>query len=190
MDDRPQYRHFFRCRGCGDRFSVLRLTADPAKVKTPKCPKKRCTARVRVSHQEDIGFDAAEGKAPAQVGAIAVKAFDQTMEMTMADHGMTDIKDNARPGESSVPALRPDLQRQADSFWGSGQKRQAGTRRGRVDLSGMYGERATNAPKVNGQPAAMKFDAGQGSAIEPILRSRPTGSSPVPAFIDVATPKS
>ena len=183
MPAREGFIHYFRCRGCGNRFGVTRLTADPAKVKTPRCPRKLCHGRVRQSHQEDIGFDPAEGKAPAQGGSLPVRAFDTAMEMTMQDHGMTDIRDDARPGESSVPKLRPDLQQKVDNYWG-GPKKQ--TRRGRVDLSGMYGSRT---PQVNGQAPAMKIDAGGGSHIAPILQSRPTGSSPIPAYVDIAAPK-
>jgi hypothetical protein len=187
-EDRPLFAHFFRCRTCGNRFSVKRLTADPSKVKTPKCPRRGCAGRVKESHMADVGMDVGAGKAPAQVGAIAVRAYDMALEVGAESAGLTDIKDHARPGESLVPALRPDLQKQADSFWGSGQKRQTqkGTIKGRVDLSGLYGSRATEAQ--GSQPPGMKFEAGQGHAIAPILQAQPTGTSPVPKYRDVAPP--
>lgn len=181
IDDRPKYQHFFRCRGCGDRFSVMRLTADPAKVKVPRCPKKRCTGRVRESHVPDIGMDVAAGVAPAQVGAIQVRALDTAMNITMADHGMTDLSDDFRPGAVTAPRLRPDLQAKADAFFSPAKKQ--GPRQGRVDLSGMFGDRAT-AAQPNGVPST-KFTAGGGSAIAPILRSQAPGSSPIPPYVAI-----
>lgn len=132
----------------------------------------------------DVGFDPAEGKAPALGGSSFARAMDLTNEIVAADHGMTNLNDSMRPGEVTAPKLRPDLQAKADAFF-SPPKREP--RRGRVDMSGLYGERATAAQ--NGQPAGMKFVQEGGHAIQPILTSKPQGSSPVPNFIDVATPK-
>jgi hypothetical protein len=154
---------------------VKRLTADPAKVKTPKCPRKSCGGKSRESHVPDIGFDAAEGKAPAVGGSLSGRAFDYAMQTTMADHGMTDIKDTMRAGENSVPPLPPRLQQQADSFWNP--KQAPAQRRGRVDLSGLYGAAASQGAPP---PGVQKFSAGEGHAIAPILNSQPTGSSPIP----------
>jgi hypothetical protein len=182
-DDRPRYAHFFRCRTCGGRFSVVRLTADPARVKTPKCPKRGCLGKIKESHAADIGFDPAEGKAPAQVGSAFARAMDLTNEIVAADHGMTDLNDTMRPGEVTAPKLRPDLQAKADAFFNPPKRE----RRGRVDLSGLYGERATGGQ--NGQPAGQRFVQEGGHAIQPILTSKPTGSSPIPAYTDVAPPR-
>jgi hypothetical protein len=186
IDERTRWRHAFRCRTCGGRFSVLRLTPDPAKVRTPACPRKRCGGKVKASFQEDVGFDPAAGIAPPIVGANnQVRAYDTALQMVAEDHGMTDIRDNVRAGETSVPALPPHLQKMADGFWGGAMK-QPPQRRGKVDLSGIFGERAIAAQ--NGMPAATPFTAGQGAAIEPILRhpgKRP-GDSPIPAHQIIA----
>lgn len=180
-DDRPRFRHFFRCRACANRFYVDRLTADSAKVKTPRCPRKACGGKARESHVPDIGLDVAAGRAPPKVGHVQVRAFDQALQITAEDHQMGDLRDHARPGENSVPPLRPDLQRQADAFWGAGQKRQDGAKRGKVDMSPIFGERAQQ-----GQPAGARFTAGQGTAIAPILQSKDPGTSPVPAHRIIA----
>jgi len=179
MDDRPRYQHFFRCRTCGGRFSVLRLTDDPAKVKTPPCPKKKCGGKVRQSNMPDIGMDVAAGKAPAQVGAIPVRAHDMAMEIAMQDAGATDINDRAREGESAAPKLPHHLQQKADNFWGAGKKAQPTPGRMmnmKADLSSIFGERA----QVD--PSAVRFTADKGAAIQPILQApgkRP-GDSAVP----------
>jgi hypothetical protein len=175
-DDRPIHLHGFRCRACGNRFTVKRLTADSSKVKIPKCPRKSCGGKSKASYVPDIGFDAAEGKAPAVGGSLSGRAFDYAMQTTMADHGMTDIKDTVRPGETSVPPLPPRLQQQADSFWNP--KQAPAQRRGRVDLSGLYGPAANQGAPP---PGVQTLASGAGHPIAPILNSRPTGSSPIPA---------
>lgn len=177
-DDRQRYKHFFRCRVCAERFSVIRLTAS-AEGLNPRCPRKSCGGKSRESHVPDIGMDVAAGKAPGVVGAnVQVRAYDTAMEMTMTDQGMTNIQDHSRPGavyragENTAPSLPMHLQQKVDSFWG-GQQKKAKT--ARVDMSPIFGERATS-----GGPAPAQFKADGGSLIEPILKHRPTGSSPVP----------
>jgi len=178
--DRIRYQHFFRCKVCGTRFHVTRLTADPGRVKTPSCPRKRCGGRTKPSFAPDVGLDVGAGRAPAQTGANPeVRAYDAALKITAEDHGMTDLRDRARPGENSVPPLRPDLQRQADSFWSGPQKPAA--RRGKVDMSPIYGARAQS-----GLPSATRFSADKGTAIAPILQAQPTGSSPIPKHTTIA----
>jgi hypothetical protein len=179
-DERTRYAHWFRCRACGSRFSVLRLTPDPERVKTPACPRKRCGGRVKQSHVPDIGMDVAAGIAPAVVGAnVQVRAYDTALEIVAQDHAMTDIKDRVRPGETSVPSLAPHLQKMADNFWG-GQRKQPAVRRGKVDLSPVFGQRAIDAQ--GGVPAGAQFSLDRGSAIAPILQQpgKAPGDSPIP----------
>lgn len=183
IDDRQWYQHNLRCRMCAHRFHVKRLTADANKVR-PNCPK--CGGRTKQSFQADVGFDPAEGKAPAQIGSIPVRAYDAAMEITMQDHGITDIQDHSRPGavyragETSAPKLRPDLQAQADNFWGGPAKPK---RMGKIDMSPLYGARAQNNGVTPGQ-----FNASSGSLIEPILKHKPTGTSAVPDYTPINPP--
>ncbi len=183
MSEREQFLHSFRCKACGNRFGVKRFTADQSKVKIPKCPRRSCGGRAKASYVPDIGFDAAEGKAPSIGGSLVARGFDTAMQMTMEDHGLTNINDTMRPGEVSAPKLAPALQAKADNFWG-GQKKQPekGMLRGKVDMSGLYGAAATGAPAT---PGVARFTAEQGHAIQPILKSKPTGSSPIPKYVDV-----
>ena len=175
-DDRPRYAHWFRCRTCAHRFSVVRLTADSTKVKTPKCPHKGCNGRVRESHMEDRGMDVAAGRAPATT-SVQAQAYDLAHEWQMEEQQRTNIKDNVRPGESSAPPLPAHLQTMADGFWGG--KRKQNTRTARADLSPIYGARATAAQ--GGQPAiGTPFTADRGLGIAPILTAKPEGTSPIP----------
>lgn len=176
-DDRQWFRHSLRCRACANRFHVDRLTPDPDRVR-PKCPK--CGGRSKESFVDDKGMDFSMQKAPGIVGSIPARAFDASMEIAMQDHGMTDIHAEARPGESSAPKLPQHLQQKVDKFWGGAQKPKART--GKVDLSPLYGERATQA----GAPDSARFSAGSASLIEPILKHKPTGSSPIPAHTIIA----
>ena len=175
-DNRPRYRHFFRCRSCSTRFHVDRLTADSTKVKTPRCPRKSCGGKARESHVPDIGFDPAEGRAPATT-SIQAQAYDLAHKWQMEEQQTTNIKDNVRPGESSAPPLPAHLQTMADGFWGG--KRKQNTRTARADLSPIYGARATAAQ--GGQPAiGTPFTADRGLGIAPILTAKPEGTSPIP----------
>lgn len=176
-DDRPRYRHFFRCKSCGNRFHVDRLTADSSKVKTPKCPRKKCGGKSKESHVPDVGFDPAEGKAPAMT-SIHAQAYDQTLKWVTEDQGVTNILDRPNAGESSAPPLEPRLQKLANGFWG-GQPREQKTRTARADLSPIYGERAT-AAQSNAPVLGTRFTADNAPGVAPILTAKPTGSSPIP----------
>lgn len=182
-DERPRFRHFFRCRTCANRFHVDRLTADPAKVKVPKCPRKGCTGKVRESHMPDVGMDVAAGKAPATT-SIQATAYDTAMKFAMEDSQSTDILDHSRPGsvirngEATAPPLPTHLQTNVQNFWG-GQRKQGKTRTARADLSGVFGERAI-AAQAGAPVMGQNFTADRGVGIAPILTAKPTGVSPVP----------
>lgn len=178
-DDRQRYAHPFRCKSCGGRFQVVRFTADPDKVKTPKCPRKSCGGKAKQSFMEDVGMDVAAGKAPGVVGSVPVLAYDASMKIAMEDHQLTDIQDHHRAGEATAPKLRPDLQAKADGFWGGNQQKPR-TRTAKVDMSPIYGERATG-----GAPPGARFSADSAPAVMPILTSKPEGSSPIPKYVDV-----
>jgi hypothetical protein len=182
-DDRQRYRHFFRCRACGDRFSVVRMTASGDGL-NPRCPKRACGGKAKQSFTADVGFDPAEGKAPGVVGAnVLVRAYDMALEMTAQDQGLTNIQDHSRPGsvvrmgEPTAPPLPAHLQQQASNFWSGPQKQKART--GKVDMSPIFGSRAGSVPQPQAVIPPMGKQADT-SLIEPILRARPTGTSPVP----------
>lgn len=182
-DERPRFRHFFRCRTCASRFHVDRLTADPTKVKVPRCPRKGCTGKAKESHMPDIGLDVSAGRAPS-TPSIQATTYDLAMRMAMEDSQSTDIQDHSRPGsvvrngESTAPKLPAHLQPMAENFWG-GQRKKQNTRTARADLSGIFGERAT-AAQAGAPVMGQNFTADRGVGIAPILTAKPTGVSPVP----------
>jgi hypothetical protein len=119
------------------------------------------------------------------VGAnVQTRAYDTAMQMTMTDHQMTDIADHSRPGsvyragEPTAPKLPMHLQSQADGFWAGPQRQKSRT--AKVDLSPVLGSQAAPPPGV------APYRADSGSLIEPILKHRPTGSSPIPPHTIVA----
>jgi hypothetical protein len=176
QQEREMFLHTFRCRVCGNRFGVKRLTADSSKVKTPKCPRKSCGGKARESHMPDVGMDVSAGRAPG-VTTVQAQAYDLAHKWTMEDQQATNILDNARPGESSAPPLPAHLQANVDGFWGG--KRQAKTRTVRADLSPIYGERAT-AAQAGAPVLGQRFMADNAPGVAPILTSKPQGTSPVP----------
>ena len=117
-----RYKITCRCVLCGHRWS--RFTANPDSP-DPPCP--------RVTRWDDdgkpaswcgqevnpIGMDLTIARAPATIGAsIQVKAIDETAKIVMEEHGFTDLRDDVRPGETMAPKLHPNLQAQADNFFG------------------------------------------------------------------------
>ena len=108
-----RYRQKCHCKSCGH---VWTRYADAADSKPKKCPNKKCGQL-----QMSIGFDPTSGRAPGIVGANnSVKAVDMAAQIAMEDYGLTDLKDNVRPGESMAPPLAPVQQQKADSFFSGG----------------------------------------------------------------------
>ena len=173
-----RYQHRFRCCVCATQFTRTRNSAEWIGPR-PNCPKK-CEGRVKDSYVPDV--ERTEVQAPAIVGSISAKAFDTAMEMTMQDQGMTNINDSFRQGEPTAPKLRPDLQAKADSFFAGPQRKPAN--RGRVDMSPIFGERATQSQ--SGMPPAKSFDAHMPTSIAPIMEAAKNQTSAVPNYRVVA----
>jgi hypothetical protein len=110
-----------RC-DCGHRYVRTMEAADEAALETmpdPPCPKCSKAAVVRPP------YPLADGKAPAVGGSLLARATDYTIEGTMQDYGMTDMRapSEVREGESSAPKLAPAMQAQVDGFFGGPGKR-------------------------------------------------------------------
>lgn len=114
-----RYRIECLCHRCGNRYhyETSKLTADDR-----PCPKKKCRAQ---AHEERVMREA-ENMAriletrtpPGHIGdKPIVQAIDKTAEIVMQDHGMTDLRDNIRPGEAMAPKLPPPMQKAADNFF-------------------------------------------------------------------------
>jgi predicted nucleic acid-binding Zn ribbon protein len=164
---RTYYGHAFRCKGCGTRFEVMRLTADPARVKVPPCPRKTCRGKVKQSYMSDVGFNAADGKAPAVGGTDAVRAYDIAMDAGAANAGLTDLNDKPRYGENSAPKLPPNLAAQVQNFWGPSQKGSGMQRRARANVGGLL-----RGPTPAAPAPSPTFQFSSDSAMMPI-HSRP-----------------
>jgi hypothetical protein len=184
---KQKYRHYWRCRICAGRFSTVRYSAD-ATAMSPRCPKKTCGGKTKESFVADKGLDVSEGRAPGVIGAnVQTAAYDAAMNITMQDQGLGDIQDHSRPGavqragEPTAPKLPQHLQSQADNFWGQSQQNKQKTRTAKVDLTPVFGQRAVDAGAGSAQ-----FKSEAGSAIAPILKHRPPGSSPIPAHVVIA----
>jgi hypothetical protein len=79
------------------------------RVPDPPCPQCKKAQRVRRAK-----FD---GTAPAIGGSIVVRAVDQTAQIVMEDHHMTDLRSDVREGETMAPKLAPRLQAMADNMF-------------------------------------------------------------------------
>lgn len=121
------YKITHRCVLCGYRWK--RVTSD-INSPDPPCPRPvKWNKRGRViatcgKSITPIGMDLTLNKAPASIGGnIHVKAIDETARIVMEDHGMADLRDDVRQGETAEPKLAPAQRQMADAFFGSGKTR-------------------------------------------------------------------
>lgn len=155
-----RYRELFQCARCGNRWKGP-IRDCPAPLEgwpTPKCPNLACGET-----QEPRGIDLSLNKAPAQVGqSISVKAIDETAQIVMEDHKLTDLRTDVRPSETMTPKLPPQQQAAADSFFSAG-KRTAQMRRSPAQLAraAIHGQL-----RDRGQPGAEQ------SALQEIHRNK------------------
>lgn len=145
-----------RCLECGNKYHFFSPSAAVPDEPCPQCG----------TQKERKEFDLTKGKAPSVVGANpAVKAMDIAAEITMADHGLTDLKSDGRQGATMAPPIRPDLQQAADNMFtgkvGPGARRANPIQRRMSQLAAMartqqgMGAFATMADKTVPDPVAM-----------------------------------
>lgn len=60
----------------------------------------------------------ASKKFPSKGASSFGKAMDETAKIVMQDYGMTDLRDNQKPGDTMDPRLPSDLAKRADTAWG------------------------------------------------------------------------
>jgi len=133
-----KYKVTFKCEHCAHVFVKVLKSLD---APDPACPNlacpgphfnraDRCSAPAEVIPDPvqvmSDKMDWEAGKAPSVGGSNIAKAVDYTAEVVMQDHGMTDLKDNVRTGETMAPRLTPKLQTAADNFFSPGKKQQRG----------------------------------------------------------------
>lgn len=118
------YRSHYRCKDCKHEFYKITKEIPNSDPECPQCKKTRMKTKSCVSDKmhdfdnEKVMKEMIENRTPpGTIGNKRVKAFDAAMEMTMQDYGMTDIKDNAREGENSVPRLPNHLEKQVDEVF-------------------------------------------------------------------------
>lgn len=109
-----------RCDMCDQEFSWI--AKSPAGKNKP-CPNQACKDALALvdiaKRQSNIATMLDERRPPGHIGqSVIVKAADETARIVMEDHGMTDLKDNVRVGESVAPKLPPEQQKAADQFFG------------------------------------------------------------------------
>ena len=127
-----KYKIKAKCSRCGKVFSWI--------ANSPGGPDRPCPAPVcveaRINEEAErraikLAKMLDERRGPSVIGNSAVvKAVDTTAEIVMQDHGLTDLKDNIREGDSMVPSLKGKgqngmaLQQAADNFFGGGVPKQ------------------------------------------------------------------
>lgn len=121
-----KYKIKAQCGRCGKVFSWI--AASPGGPDKP-CPQPLCVA---ANMEDEITKRAVklakmldEQRAPGVIGANPiVRAVDTTAEIVMRDHGLTDLKDNIREGDSMAPTLKgksaggTQLSTAVDNFFG------------------------------------------------------------------------
>jgi hypothetical protein len=135
----------------------------------PPCPRKACREALR---QEEIVREArnmagiiSSQRAPGRVGSTLARAVDLTANITMADHNLTNLRDDNRPGETSVPKLPPALQTQADQFFGASRQIAPANPQLAAKLDGF--KTMVNSGALANQPDARAVDAMLSNAPKP-----------------------
>lgn len=123
------YRITLRCTDCAHKWKRTVTSPDDPDPPCPQCAKRTT----------NIGLDVSAGRVPAIGGNIAVKAMDDTLEMVAADYGMTDLRTDAREGETMTPKLPARQQAVADAMFNPQLRQKA-----------MGGAGRAMAPKLNG----------------------------------------
>lgn len=116
-----RYRITFCCERCGHEWKKVVTKLDG---KDPPCPVEACRdAAIEadiMERAERMAKMLFEQRAPAQIGNnVQNRAIDVTADVVMSDYGLTDLKDNIRPGEAMAPKLPGVMQQQADGFFGA-----------------------------------------------------------------------
>jgi hypothetical protein len=101
------YRITLRCTDCAHKWK--RTVTDPNE-QDPPCP---CCAK----RTQNIGLDVSAGRVPSIGGSPAVKAMDFTLETVAQEYGFTDLRTDAREGETMTPKLPPAQQQIADAMF-------------------------------------------------------------------------
>jgi hypothetical protein len=109
----------FECGKCGHLWTRS-FKAEPKN--NPPCPNKSCAHKTELDDlkRQLVNLQAMieSGQPPGHVGAnIRVKAIDETAEIVMHDHKLTNLKDNIRQGETMAPPLPAAQQKQADNLF-------------------------------------------------------------------------
>jgi hypothetical protein len=156
-----RYKVTYFCHRCESEFSRIGTTIPKS---DPPCPKKKCREAVFREAVQKEAFNLAkmldEQRPPGHIGEnIQVKAIDATAEIVMHDHGMTDLKDNIREGETMAPPLPDGKQKLADNFFSGNALERAGigSRQaqmlGRRAIAGAFRSTAINPAHVLGAKA-------------------------------------
>lgn len=108
-----RFKVSIKCLACGHRYARVMRAMDEYELETipdPPCPCCEKAGRIPAFNYES-------GKAPAAIGSLLAQAVDTTAQIVMEDHGMTDLRDNVREGETAAPKLAPKLQAMADGMF-------------------------------------------------------------------------
>lgn len=156
------YRITLRCTDCGHKWKRTVVSPDDA---DPPCP---CCARRPVN----IGLDVSAGVAPSIGGNLSVKAMDFTMETVSREYGFTDLRTDAREGETMTPKLPPGQQAMADAMFNPALRRKA-----------MGGNGAAMAPKLGGIVQTAMAGGYRAPASDPVaqLHAGKKGTNPIKA---------
>lgn len=145
-----KYRVKLRCRACGHEYSrILKHLNDP----DPPCPRKAC----RTAATPLLGIDLEGGKAPSIGGSNTARAIKETSEMVMQTYGLSDLRDDMRPGENAVPKLPPAMQSQVDNFWGGSRGTIKAKTIAAQAMAGAFSPGSTGAPDPVAMTHAAKY---------------------------------
>jgi hypothetical protein len=132
-------QNLYSCRveKCHANFG---LPADEGFVPSPFCPK---------CGNNETAFKGTNSPNPiSNESKNKNKSVDSTADIIMNDYKMTDLRDDARMGESSAPKLPPAMQAQADNFFNPGKNKQIPFNARQLKSAALRGSYKNNAADV------------------------------------------
>lgn len=137
-EPKQKYKITFKCHDfeCGQEFVKITTNPKMEDAKCPACKKRREQHRMYRVGDGAVSDEEAyrtlnptpqipprlmeDGKPVPSIsigGSVQGKAIDSTAEIIMQDYKMTDLRDDARTGETAAPKLPPAMQQQVDTFF-------------------------------------------------------------------------
>lgn len=125
--ERPTPNTIYQCKDC---YAIAKVFEDIGETVLHACP---------VCDSPEIQYRGKISKDIPSETVMKNKCVDKTADIVMHDYGMTNLKDNVRPGETMAPKLDPVRQAAADGMFGGAKNRKMPFNAGKLAKQALSG---------------------------------------------------